>query len=77
MKSNIFFKWFLEWEVKTHSFTSEGELENRIIIYDDHLSHVGFPTLKHVRENKVIILKLVPSHNGSAAATQRICIQDT
>ena len=60
MKSDIFFKWFLEWEVKTHSFTSEGELENRIITYDGHLSHVGFPTLKHARENKVIILKLPP-----------------
>ena len=61
MKSNIFSKWFLEWEVKTHTFTSEGELENRTIIYDDHLSHVGFPNLKHVHENKVIILKL-PLH---------------
>ena len=60
MKSDIFFKWFLEWEVKTCSFTSEGELENRIIIYDGHLSHVGFPTLKHACENKVIILKLPP-----------------
>ena len=61
MKLDIFFKWILVWEVKTRSFTSEGDLENRIIIYDGHLSHVGFPTLKHARENKVAILKL-PSH---------------
>ena len=60
MKSDIFFKWFLQWEVKIRSFTSEGDLENRIIIYDGHLSYVGFPTLKQARENKVVILKLMP-----------------
>ena len=58
MKSDVFFKWFLEWKVKTCFFTSEGELENRIIMYDGHRSHVGFPTLTHAHEDKVIILKL-------------------
>ena len=42
MKSDRFLKWFLDWKVKTRSTTSESDLENRIIIYDDHFSHVVF-----------------------------------
>ena len=52
MKSDILFKWFLEWEVKNCSFTSEGDLENIIIIYDGHLW-----VFQLAREKKVIILK--------------------
>ena len=47
MKSDRFLKWLLDWKVKTRSTTSECDLENRIIIYDDHFSHV---VLKHACE---------------------------
>ena len=42
MESDRFLKWLLDWKVKTRSATSECDLENRIIIYDDHFSHVVF-----------------------------------
>ena len=46
MKSDIFYKRFVEWEKKTCSYTSDEVLEGRLMIYDGHLSHVGFPTLQ-------------------------------
>ena len=46
MKSDIFYKWFVEWEKKTLSYISDEVLEGRLMIYDGHLSHVGFPTLQ-------------------------------
>ena len=58
MKSDIFYKWFLEWEKMTRSFTSDEVLEERLMIYDGHLSYLGFPTLQCEREWKVMILKL-------------------
>ena len=50
MKSDIFYKWFVEWEKKTLSNTSDEALEGNLMIYDGHLSHVGFPTLQCMRE---------------------------
>ena len=61
MKSHIFFKWFVEWEKKTCSYTSDEVLEGRLMIYDGHLSHVGFTTLQCSLEWKVTILKLPPN----------------
>ena len=60
MKSDIFYKWFVEWEKKTRSNSSDEVPEGRLMIYDGHLSHVGFPTLQCVPEWKVMILKLPP-----------------
>ena len=57
----IFYKWFVEWEKKTRSYTSDEVLEGRLMVYDGYLSHVGFPTLQCAREWKVTILKF-PSH---------------
>ena len=45
---------------KTRSYTSVEVLQGRLMIYDGHLSHVGFPTLQCAREWKVAILKLPP-----------------
>ena len=45
---------------KTSYYTSDKVLEERLMIYDGHLSHVGFPTLQCAREWKVAILKLPP-----------------
>ena len=50
MKSDIFYKWFVEWEKKTLSYISDEVLEGRLMIYDGHLSHVGLPTLQCVLE---------------------------
>ena len=61
MKSDIFYKWFVEWEKKTRSYTSDEKLEGRLVIYDGHLSRVGFSTLQCAHEWKVTILKL-PLH---------------
>ena len=60
MKLDIFYKWFVEWEKKTCFYTYDEMLEGRLMIYDGHLSHVGFPTLQCTREQKVMILKLPP-----------------
>ena len=60
MKSGIFYKWFLEWEKKTCSYKSDEVLEERLMIYDGHLSYFGFPTLQYAREWKVTILKIPP-----------------
>ena len=60
MKLDIFYKWFVEWEKKTCFYTHDEVLEGRLMIYDGHLSHVGFPTLQCTREQKVMILKLPP-----------------
>ena len=59
MSSDTFYKWFEEWEVKTRS-TKEGELENRLLIYDGHLSHIWYGTLELARAQKVTIIKLPP-----------------
>ena len=40
MKSDIFYKWFVEWEKKTRSNSSDEVPEGRLMIYDGHLSHV-------------------------------------
>ena len=45
---------------KTRSYTSVEVLQGRLMIYDGHLSHVGFPTLQCAREWKVAILKSPP-----------------
>ena len=60
MKLDIFYKWFVEWEKKTCFYTSDEVLEGRLMIYDGHLSHVGFPTLQCTCEQKVMIFKLPP-----------------
>ena len=60
MKSDIFFKWFEEWEKQTRSFNEENELEPRLMIYDGHLSHVDYLTISLARNSKVTILKLPP-----------------
>ena len=60
MKSDIFFKWFCEWESRTRIFTEAGILEPRLMIYYGHLSHLDYDTIKHVRMNNVTILKLPP-----------------
>ena len=60
MKSDIFSKWFCEWESRTRIITKAGNLEPRLMIYDGHLSHLNYDTIKHVRINNVTILKLLP-----------------
>ena len=59
MSLDIFYKWFEEWEVKTHP-TKEGELENHLLIYDGHLLHIWYWTLELTRTQKVTIIKLPP-----------------
>ena len=60
MKSDIFSKWFCEWESRTRIITEAGNLEPRPMIYNGHLSHLNYDTIKHVRINNVTILKLLP-----------------
>ena len=60
MSLGTFYKWFEEWEVKTR-YTKEGELENCLLIYDGHVSHIWYGTLELGRAQKVTIIKL-PSH---------------
>ena len=60
MKSDIFLKWFEEWEKHTRSYTEENQLEPRLMIYDGHLSHVDYMTLLYARNHNVTILKLPP-----------------
>ena len=60
MSLDTFYKWFEEWEVKTHS-TKEGELENCLLIYDGYLLHIWYGTLELARAQKVTIIKL-PLH---------------
>ena len=59
MKSDIFSKWFCEWESRTRIITEAGSLEPRLMIYDGHLSHLSYNTIKHTRINNVTILKLL------------------
>ena len=61
MKLDIFYNWFVEWERKTCSYTYDDVPEERLMIYDGHLSHVGFLTLQYTHKWKVTTLKL-PSH---------------
>ena len=60
MKSDIFSKWFCEWESRTRIITEARNLEPRPMIYNGHLSHLNYDTIKHVRINNVTILKLLP-----------------
>ena len=60
MKSDIFSKWFCEWESRTRIITKAGNLEPRLMIYDGHLSHLNYDTIKHARINNVTISKLPP-----------------
>ena len=61
MTSETFYKWFEQWEVQTRSFDENGQLENRLLIYDGHLSHIWYGTLEMARAQKVTIIKL-PAH---------------
>ena len=60
MKANVFHKWFVEWEARTRTTNNEGELETCLMIYDGHLSHLNYTTIKLARETRVTILKLPP-----------------
>ena len=60
MKSDIFYKWFVEWEKKTRFYTFDDVPEERLMLYNGHLSYVGSPTRQYAREWKVTILKLPP-----------------
>ena len=60
MTTDTFFKWFVEWETSTRSTLEDGTIEPRIMIYDGHLSHVGYGTIIHARNHNVTILKLPP-----------------
>ena len=60
MKADVFQKWFVEWEARTKTTNNEGELETRLMIYDGHLSHVNYASIKLARETSVTILKLPP-----------------
>ena len=60
MKADVFSKWFVEWENKSRTLSEDGNLEPRLMIYDGHLSHMDYATIKHAKENNVIILKLPP-----------------
>ena len=60
MKADVFHKWFVEWEARTRTANNEGELETRLMMYDVHLSHVNYATIKLARETKVTILKSPP-----------------
>lgn len=60
MRSDIFLKWFKQWEELSWKFKEDGSLEPRVMIYDGHLSHVSYETISFARENKVTVLKLPP-----------------
>ena len=60
MKSDIFSKWFCEWESRTRIITEAGNLEHRLMIYDGHPSHLNYDTIKHAWINNVTTLKLPP-----------------
>ena len=61
IKADVFHKWFVEWEARTKTTNNESGLETRLMIYDGHLSHVNYATIKLARETRVTILKLPPN----------------
>jgi len=44
----------------TRVFKEDGSLEPHLMIYDCHLSHVNYETIKFSREQKITVLKLPP-----------------
>ena len=42
---------------ETRTSVEDGRIEPRIVIYNGHLSHINFDTLKYGRKNNVTILK--------------------
>ena len=60
MTGDTFHKWFIQWEKVTRTTDEDGLVEPRLMIYDGHLSHVNYNTIKFSRENKITILKLPP-----------------
>ena len=60
MTSETFFKWFKKFEEKTCTLNEAGEVEPRLLIYNGHLSHLWFKTLKYAQDKKVVLLKLPP-----------------
>ena len=57
IKVGVFHIGFVEWEVRRRTANNEGELETRLIIYDGHLSHVSYSTIRLARETRFTILK--------------------
>ena len=60
MKADVFHEWFVEWEGRTRTTNNEGKLETCLMIYDGHLCHFNYATIKLARETMVAILKLLP-----------------
>ena len=60
MTSETFWKWFQKFEESTRVL-KDGQVENRLLIFDGHLSHIWWETIEFAREKKVTILKL-PAH---------------
>ena len=60
MEYEIFYKWFKLFEEKTRTFDNDGVIEPRLLVFDGHLSHLWYGTLKLARNNNVTILKLPP-----------------
>ena len=60
MKAHIFHKWFVEREIISRT-ENKGVLEPRLMIYNDHLSHVNYAMICYACEKNVAILKL-PLH---------------
>ena len=60
MTAETFFKWFKKFEEKIRTLNEAGEVEPRLLIYDSHLSHLWFKTLKYAQDKKVVLLKLPP-----------------
>ena len=58
IKVGVFHIGFVEREVRRRTANNEGELETRLMIYDGHLSHVSYATIRLARETRFTILKL-------------------
>ena len=74
MKADVFHKWFMELEARTRTTNNESELEACLAIYDGHLSHVNYTTIKLAQETRVTILKLLPhSYSGQEKLGAQSC----
>ena len=60
MKADVFHEWFVEWEGRARTTNNEGKLETCLMIYDGHLCHFNYATIKLARETMVAMLKLLP-----------------